>query len=251
MGDFMYQGDLWQLADTAWGETQGMVYKRLFGFLVLHWLVTPICITLPAPTGVYLPLLGMGAAIGRLFGELIHTKFPSIHRGGYAVVGAAAMGGGGTRTISSAMVLCEDSVIEEPVSHAVGVIADSKSYEVTVLSTRPDLDVDPHLLSDVEVASHIDTTTAKPSALITFMLQAVTDMWNLGLPSETCLWHLEDHLQNVYFKSKVLAEVMADLKAQGQPITKASLATAIGVDATDIALLLTVMDTYINNSPAR
>eukprot|EP01134_Creolimax_fragrantissima_P007212 CFRG7212T1 len=107
MGDFMYQGDMFEHADSQWGQTRVMVFKRLIAFIAIHFFLTPVCITLPAPTGVFLPLLGVGAAIGRIIGEMVHGYFPTIHRGGYAVVGAAAMGGGGTRTISSAMVLCE------------------------------------------------------------------------------------------------------------------------------------------------
>lgn len=33
--------------------------------------------------GVYMPLLAMGAALGRLVGEVAHAYIPSISRGGY------------------------------------------------------------------------------------------------------------------------------------------------------------------------
>lgn len=55
----------------------------------------------------------LGAAIGRLFGEVVQLCFPegindcAILPGGYAVVGAAAFAGGVTHTISTAIIVFE------------------------------------------------------------------------------------------------------------------------------------------------
>ena len=75
-----------------------------FSFLVVG-------ITLPLPCGVFAPSLAIGAGVGRVVGELMRyfdigfadTVLP----GGYAVLGAASMAAGVTRTISSAILVFE------------------------------------------------------------------------------------------------------------------------------------------------
>lgn len=75
--------------------------------------------TIPIPSGLFIPVLKMGAAYGRLVGELMHSTFPdgisfgeyvhssSIVPGSYAVVGAAAFSGAVTHTISTSVILFE------------------------------------------------------------------------------------------------------------------------------------------------
>ena len=64
-------------------------------------------ITLPLPCGVFAPTLAIGAAIGRLVFEALRTDESYVGAGGYAVLGAAAMAAGTTRTISSAILIFE------------------------------------------------------------------------------------------------------------------------------------------------
>lgn len=54
-----------------------------------------------------------GAAVGRLVGEVMAVCFPAgvgdstVMPGGYAVIGAAALTGSVTHTISSAIIVCD------------------------------------------------------------------------------------------------------------------------------------------------
>eukprot|EP01134_Creolimax_fragrantissima_P002018 CFRG2018T1 len=146
------------------------------------------------------------------------------------------------------LLTVKDSVIEEPIGRAVGVIADANAHEVIIISTPWNWKQDSQFLSDEKIREHIESNIAKPASLITAMLQAVTEMWNLGLPSETCLWYLEDQLQNVYFKSKVLAEILADRRHHDHIINRDYLATAVGVDQSNIELLMAVIATYANHT---
>ena len=59
--------------------------------------MTAVCMTLPVPTGVFMPVFRIGAGFGRLVGELMDFLYPegirdgkSLNKvvpGGYAVVG--------------------------------------------------------------------------------------------------------------------------------------------------------------------
>lgn len=85
---------------------------------MLFW-TSALASTIPIPSGLFIPVLKMGAAYGRLIGELMHSAFPdgikygdyvhpsSIVPGSYAVVGAAALSGAVTHTISTSVILFE------------------------------------------------------------------------------------------------------------------------------------------------
>lgn len=71
---------------------------------------------MPIPCGMLMPIFVVGAAFGRLFGEIISTTFPEGIPGGtdqpifpgiYSVVGAAALSGSITHSVSVAVICCE------------------------------------------------------------------------------------------------------------------------------------------------
>lgn len=85
---------------------------------MLFW-TSALASTIPTPSGIFIPVLKMGAAYGRLIGEIMHATFPegvkytefghpvTIIPGSYAVVGAAAFSGAVTHTISTSVILFE------------------------------------------------------------------------------------------------------------------------------------------------
>ncbi|GAM18517.1 hypothetical protein SAMD00019534_016920 [Acytostelium subglobosum LB1] len=109
---------------TAYGDnnpeelkiwTESMPFKNgiilaCFLYIVVKLVLTAVSITLPIPYGIYIPLFAIGAAVGRFVGEIMKLIFPhmtDIYPTGYAVVGAAALCGGATRTVSSAVIILE------------------------------------------------------------------------------------------------------------------------------------------------
>ena len=78
-------------------------------YIPIKFFLTTIAVVLPIPSGVFSPVFAAGAAFGRLVGEIMAHSFPSLHvaAGGYAIVGAAAMTAGVTRTISTAIIAVE------------------------------------------------------------------------------------------------------------------------------------------------
>lgn len=81
-----------------------------------QFLLVAVCITINVPTGVFVPSFIIGAAGGRLVGEIMVFLFPDgirgpggppIYPGLYAVVGAAAYTGAVTHTLSVSVIVCE------------------------------------------------------------------------------------------------------------------------------------------------
>ncbi|KAK6762866.1 hypothetical protein RB195_023534 [Necator americanus] len=70
--------------------------------------------TLPVPSGCFMPIFVLGAAIGRLMGEIVAIAFPfvlgcaqNIYPGVYAVVGAASFSASVTHTVSVSVMIFE------------------------------------------------------------------------------------------------------------------------------------------------
>uniref|UniRef100_A0A8C1WVA4 Chloride channel, voltage-sensitive 2b n=1 Tax=Cyprinus carpio TaxID=7962 RepID=A0A8C1WVA4_CYPCA len=90
----------------------------LFVYLnrLIFWM-SALATTLPVPCGAFMPVFVIGAAFGRLVGESMAAWFPEgintdgtiypIVPGGYAVVGAAALSGAVTHTVSTAVIVFE------------------------------------------------------------------------------------------------------------------------------------------------
>jgi len=89
------------------------IFWSLVALGTVKFFLTVVSVTLPIPCGLFTPVFCAGAALGRLYGESLHAMFPTgigsqvLVPGGYAVVGAAALCGGVTRAISSAVFVFE------------------------------------------------------------------------------------------------------------------------------------------------
>jgi len=93
--------------NKAEGWHQPSIFVTLFFVFVFKFFSCMVSITLPIPCGMYMPMFACGGVLGRFIGEFAHIFDPSVVPGGYALVGAAAMAGGVTRTISSAVIVFE------------------------------------------------------------------------------------------------------------------------------------------------
>ncbi|XP_072383243.1 chloride channel protein 2-like isoform X1 [Diabrotica undecimpunctata] len=93
------------------------VYVSLTCYVLFTFFFSIICSTVPVPSGSFIPVFKIGAALGRIVGELMHMWFPTGMRyggkiaeivpGGYATVGAAAFSGAVTHTISVSVIVFE------------------------------------------------------------------------------------------------------------------------------------------------
>ncbi|XP_056913907.1 chloride channel protein 2a isoform X3 [Takifugu flavidus] len=113
----------------AWRHPQVNVFVTLFLFIVMKFWMSAVATTMPVPCGAFMPVFLIGAAFGRLVGEVMAAMFPDgIHAdgsvypivpGGYAVVGAAALSGAVTHTVSTAVIVFE---LTGQISHILPVM---------------------------------------------------------------------------------------------------------------------------------
>uniref|UniRef100_A0AAQ5Y1U2 Chloride channel protein n=1 Tax=Amphiprion ocellaris TaxID=80972 RepID=A0AAQ5Y1U2_AMPOC len=102
---------------TAWLHPNVSVFIILLLFFLMKFWMSAVATTMPIPSGAFMPVFILGAAFGRLVGEIMATLFPHgivfdgilyrIIPGGYAVIGAAALTGAVTHTVSTAVICFE------------------------------------------------------------------------------------------------------------------------------------------------
>lgn len=139
-----------------WGSPN--IWVSLILFMIVRYIFTAIAVSLPLPSGLFFPIFVVGAAFGRLVGELMVLWFPTgidgnlISPGGYAVVGAAALAGATTHTISTSVIVFELTgqithilpvMIAVLIANAVASILQPSVYDSIILlkglSYLPDL----------------------------------------------------------------------------------------------------------------
>ncbi|XP_035481776.2 folliculin-interacting protein 1 isoform X1 [Scophthalmus maximus] len=120
-------------------------------------------------------------------------------------------------------------VLDEPIAEAVCIIADTDKWTVQVASSqRRATDVN-KLGKEVLVSS-----------LVSSLLQSTHQLYKLNVSPNFCIMHLEDRLQEIYFKSKMLAEY---LKGQTRVHVK-ELGMVLGIESSDLPLLAAVASTH-------
>ncbi|XP_039533295.1 chloride channel protein 2a isoform X1 [Pimephales promelas] len=130
----------------AWKHPQVSVFITLLLFIVMKFWMSAVATTMPVPCGAFMPVFLIGAAFGRLVGESMAAVFPEgIHAdntvypivpGGYAVVGAAALSGAVTHTVSTAVIVFE---LTGQISHILPVMIAVILANAVAQSLQPSL----------------------------------------------------------------------------------------------------------------
>ncbi|KAM4726733.1 folliculin-interacting protein 1 isoform 2-T2 [Anableps anableps] len=120
-------------------------------------------------------------------------------------------------------------VLDEPIAEAVCIIADTDKWTVQVASSQRRVTDVTKLGKEVLVSS-----------LVSNILQSTYQLYKLNLSPNFCIMHLEDRLQEIYFKSKMLAEY---LKGQTRVHVK-ELGMVLGIESSDLPLLAAVASTH-------
>uniref|UniRef100_A0A674N0W8 Chloride channel 2c n=1 Tax=Takifugu rubripes TaxID=31033 RepID=A0A674N0W8_TAKRU len=130
----------------AWQHPQVNVFVTLVLFIVMKFWMSALATTIPVPCGAFMPVFVIGAAFGRLVGESMAAWFPdgihsdgtvySIVPGGYAVVGAAALSGAVTHTVSTAVIVFE---LTGQISHILPVMIAVILANAVAQSLQPSL----------------------------------------------------------------------------------------------------------------
>ncbi|KAM6304814.1 chloride channel protein 2 [Aegotheles albertisi] len=139
--EFEYLGIL-----EAWHHPRSNVFVTLVVFIIMKFWMSALATTIPVPCGAFMPVFVIGAAFGRLVGESMAAWFPDgIHTdsntyrivpGGYAVVGAAALSGAVTHTVSTAVIVFE---LTGQISHILPVMIAVILANAVAQSLQPSL----------------------------------------------------------------------------------------------------------------
>ncbi|KAL2076541.1 hypothetical protein ACEWY4_027863 [Coilia grayii] len=119
-------------------------------------------------------------------------------------------------------------VMDEPIAEAVCIIADTEKWTVQVASSQR-RQTDNKLGKEVLVSN-----------LVSSLLHSTYQLYKLNLSPNFCIMHLEDRLQELYFKSKMLAEY---LKGQTRVHVK-ELGMVLGIESSDLPLLAAIASTH-------
>ncbi|XP_071986267.1 chloride channel protein 1 isoform X2 [Engystomops pustulosus] len=122
------------------------VFVTLPLFFIMKFLMSVIATTMPIPCGTFMPVFVLGAAFGRIVGELMAYLFPNgilfdgmiykILPGGYAVIGAAALTGAVTHTVSTAVICFE---LTGQISHILPMLISVIMANVVAQNLQPSL----------------------------------------------------------------------------------------------------------------
>ncbi|XP_041040639.1 folliculin-interacting protein 2-like isoform X1 [Carcharodon carcharias] len=122
----------------------------------------------------------------------------------------------------------QNPVLDEPIAESVCIIADTDKWSVQVATSQRKV-MDNKLGKEVLVSN-----------LVSSLLQSILQLYKLQLPPDYCVIHLEDRLQELYFKSKMLSEY---LKGHTRVHVK-ELGVVLGIESNDLPLLAAVASTH-------
>ncbi|KYQ52973.1 Chloride channel protein 2 [Trachymyrmex zeteki] len=145
-----------------WSTSYTDVFSGLLSFVLVTFIFSIISSTVPVPSGIFIPVFKIGAALGRAVGEAMALWFPTgvryggvitpIVPGGYATVGAAAFSGAVTHTISVSVIIFEMTgqithivpiMIAVLISNAIAALLQPSIYDSIILIKKlpylPDL----------------------------------------------------------------------------------------------------------------
>ncbi|KAF6306228.1 folliculin interacting protein 2 [Rhinolophus ferrumequinum] len=120
-------------------------------------------------------------------------------------------------------------VLDEPIAEAVCIIADTDKWSVQVATSQRKVMDNMKLGQDVLVSSQVSS-----------LLQSILQLYKLHLPADFCIMHLEDRLQEMYLKSKMLSEY---LRGHTRVHVK-ELGVVLGIESNDLPLLTAIASTH-------
>lgn len=96
------------LSFAQWKNVSEFPQTALLTYILMKFAITLLPCGAPISCGVFGPIFTMGAAIGRLYGEILMRYWsPTQSPATYAVVGAAGFAGSVTQTVSTAVIVFE------------------------------------------------------------------------------------------------------------------------------------------------
>jgi hypothetical protein len=128
----------------------------------------------------------------------------------------------------------ENSFLDENVIAGSCIVADLDRFVVDVYSTESSDPTTPHSFT--------------PANLVVNMTESVRDLFKVSSTSspEFCMMHLEDRLQELYFKSITYSKILPSL-GHWQKRDRSELRSCLGFEMSDVPLLSAVASTHEDN----
>lgn len=134
----------------------------------------------------------------------------------------------GEKLLCDLRTTVQNCVLDEEVAEALCIVANTDNWTVEVVSSRYGT------VSDDGSPVGVRVTT---SQLVVGMTEALLHLWKLKMSPEFCMMHLEDRLQEFYFKSRLLVEYFTD----NDPFSDVEkVASDLGVDTSDLPILFAI-----------
>ncbi|NXM76587.1 CLCN1 protein, partial [Serilophus lunatus] len=131
---------------AAWIHPKVSIFVVILLFFLVKFCMSAVFTTMPIPCGGFMPVFVLGAAFGRLIGEIMASLFPNgilfddvvyqILPGGYAVIGAAALTGAVSHTVSTAVICFE---LTGQISHILPMMVAVILANMVAQSLQPSL----------------------------------------------------------------------------------------------------------------
>ncbi|XP_060618647.2 chloride channel protein 1 [Anolis sagrei] len=131
---------------AVWIHPKVSVFVIILLFFLMKFWMSVVSTTMPIPCGGFMPVFVLGAAFGRLVGEIMAWLFPDgilfdgiiykILPGGYAVIGAAALTGAVSHTVSTAVICFE---LTGQISHILPMMVAVILANMVAQSLQPSL----------------------------------------------------------------------------------------------------------------
>ncbi|NXK94833.1 CLCN1 protein, partial [Formicarius rufipectus] len=142
-----HTGDIQILGKSAaWIHPKVSIFIIILLFFLVKFCMSAVFTTMPIPCGGFMPVFVLGAAFGRLIGEMMAALFPNgilfddivyqILPGGYAVIGAAALTGAVSHTVSTAVICFE---LTGQISHILPMMVAVILANMVAQSLQPSL----------------------------------------------------------------------------------------------------------------
>ncbi|ORY03118.1 hypothetical protein K493DRAFT_311859 [Basidiobolus meristosporus CBS 931.73] len=141
----------------------------------------------------------------------------------------------------------KDSVqfhVDGPISQSSCVIADTNTWQCNLVdySPKPQL-FDSGFEDNFTPKKGVSIQRVLPSDFIRQMLTQVQHLFRLGIPAESCARYFEDMLQELYLKSRVVAEFL-DGQEMDRTFDQKTLGSIVSLKESDMPLLLSVAKTH-------
>ncbi|CAG9767653.1 unnamed protein product [Ceutorhynchus assimilis] len=123
----------------------------------------------------------------------------------------------------------QHSLLDQPVDEALAIVANTDTWEVQVLSSHTYV-----------IDKGTNGVRAGMSQLVANMLESLLQMWKLNIPTQYCMLHIEQRLQELCVRSKALAEML--LSSEFCSIEM--LTSTLRIEVNDVPLLMAVASTH-------